>query len=92
MLHMTVQENHDRSVVRLSGRLEGETVAEARRVCFSVASPLLIDATELQDAEAKGILLLIELMAEGAQVEGLSGYLTTRVRTLRERGDNPQAR
>ncbi len=92
MLHMTVQENHDRSVVRLSGRLEGETVAEARKVCFSVAPPLLIDATELQDAGAKGISLLIELMTEGAQVEGLSGYLTTRLRTLRERGDNPEAR
>ncbi len=90
MLHMTVQENHDRSVVRLSGRLEGETVAEARKVCFSVAPPLLIDATELQDAGANGISLLIELMTEGAQVEGLSGYLTTRIRTLRERGDTPQ--
>ncbi len=87
---MTVQENHDRSVVRLSGRLEGETVAEARKVCFSVAPPLVIDATELQDAGANGISLLIELMTEGAQVEGLSGYLTTRIRTLRERGDTPQ--
>ncbi len=87
---MTVQENHDRSVVRLSGRLEGEAVAEARKVCFSVAPPLLIDATELQDAGAEGISLLIELMNEGAQVEGLSGYLTTRIRTLRERGDTPQ--
>ena len=92
MLHMTVQENHDRSVVRLSGRLEGESVAEARKVCFSVTPPLLVDATELQDATAEGLSLLIELMAEGAQVEGLSGYLTTRIRTLRERGDTPQAR
>ena len=66
MLHMTVQENHDRSVVRLSGRLEGESVAEARKVCFSVAPPLLIDATDLQGAGANGISLLIELMTEGA--------------------------
>ncbi len=87
MLHMTVQENRDRSVVRLSGRLEGESVAEARKVCFSVAPPLLIDATELQDAGAKGISLLIELMTEGAQVEGLSGFLTIRVRALREQAE-----
>ena len=84
MLHVTVQKNHDRSVVCLSGRLDDETVAEARKVCLSVESPLLIDATELQDAGAKGLSLLSELMTEGAQVEGLSGFLTIRVRTLRE--------
>ncbi len=92
MLHMTVKEDHDRSVVRLSGRLEGETVAEARKVCFSVAPPLLIDASELQDAGADGVALLMGLMTEGAQVEGLSGYLTMRVRTLRKQGERPPRR
>ncbi len=83
---MSVQENDDGSVVRLSGRLEGDLVAEAGRVCLSAAAPLLIDATELQDAGADGIALLAELMTEGARVEGLSGYLTMSVQTLRERG------
>ena len=87
MLHMTVQEYDDGSVVRLSGRLTGESVAEARQVCFSAAAPLVIDATELQDAGAAGLRLLVELMTEGAQIEGLSGYLTMRVRTRREQGE-----
>ena len=86
MLHMTVQKYDDGSVVRLSGRLAEESVAEARQVCFSAAAPLLIDASELQDAAADGLKLLVELMTEGAQVEGLSGYLAMRVRTLQERG------
>ena len=86
MLHITVQKYDDGSVVRLSGRLAGESVAEARQVCFSAAAPLLIDASELRDAGADGIALLVELMTEGAQVEGLSGYLAMRVRTLQERG------
>ncbi len=85
MLHMVVQENDDSSVVRLSGRLTNEFVAEAKRVCFSAAPPLLIDATELQDADADGFALLADLVKEGARVEGLSGYLTMRVRAVRER-------
>lgn len=87
MLHITVQENDDGSVVGLSGRLEGESVAEARQAGLSATPPLLIDATELRDAGADGIALLMELMTEGARVEGLSGYLTMRLRTLREQGE-----
>jgi len=87
MLHITVQENDDGSVVGLSGRLEGESVAEARQASLSATPPLVIDATELRDAGADGIALLMELMTEGARVEGLSGYLTMRLRTLREQGE-----
>lgn len=88
MFHMVVQENDDSSVVRLSGRLTGEFVAEAERVCFSAAPPLLIDATELQDADADGFALLAKLIKEGARVEALSGYLRMRVRTLQQRADS----
>ena len=87
MLHITVQENEDGSVVGLSGRLEGEFVAEARQAGLSATPPLLIDATELRDAGADGLALLMEFMTEGARVEGLSGYLTMRLRTLREQGE-----
>ena len=87
MLHIGVQENDDGSVVRLSGRLEGESVAEARQVCLSARAPLLVDATELRDAAADGIALLAELLTQGARVEGLSGYLAMSVRTLREQGE-----
>ena len=87
MLHITVQKNDDGSVIRLSGRLVGEFVEEARQVCLSATAPLLIDATELQDAGADGRALLAELMTEGARVEGLSGYLTISVQNLREQGE-----
>ena len=73
-------------MVRLSGRLEGEFVVEAKQVCLSATAPLLIDASELHDAGTDGIALLAELLTLGAQVEGLSGYLTMSVKTLRERG------
>ncbi|UCG88317.1 MAG: hypothetical protein JSW71_07170 [Gemmatimonadota bacterium] len=85
MLRIIVKENDDGSEVRLSGRLAGEYVAEAKQVCFSAAEPLLIDATELQDADADGFALLAKLIDGGARVEGLSGYLAMRVDALRRR-------
>ena len=86
MLRIIVQENADGSLVRLSGRLADEFVAEAERVCFSAVAPLLIDTTELQDADADGLALLAKLIKGGARVEGLSGYLTMRLDKLPGRG------
>jgi ABC-type transporter Mla MlaB component len=86
MLRIIVQKNDDGSLVRLSGRLADEFVAETKRACFSAVAPLQIDATELQDADADGLALLAKLIEGGARVEGLSGYLTVRLDTLRERG------
>ena len=86
MLHIAIETDDSGSVVRLAGRLAGEFVGEAKRVCVSAEPPLLIDATELQDADADGLVLLVKLIEGGARVEGLSGYLAMRVDTLRERG------
>ncbi len=83
MLHIAVERNDDGSVVRLSGRVVGEFVAEAERVCLSAAAPLLIDATELQDADADGLALLVRILDGGGGVEGLSGYLAMRLTALR---------
>ena len=84
MLRISIATNTSGSVVRLAGRLAGEFIVEAERVCLSAEAPLLIDATELQDADADGLALLAKLTKEGAQVEGLSGYLTMRLKTQGE--------
>ena len=86
MLHIAIETDDSGSVVRLAGRLAGEFVGEAKRVCLSAEAPLLIDATELKDADADGLALLVKILEGGARVEGLSGYLALRVDALRERG------
>ncbi len=86
MLHIAIETDDSGSVVRLAGRLAGEFVGEAKRVCLSAEAPLLVDATELQDADADGLALLVKILEGGARVEGLSGYLAMSVDALRERG------
>ena len=86
MLRITLEENSDGSIVRLSGRLADEFVTEAERVCLSADASPVIDATELQEADADGLALLAKILAGGGRIEGLSKYLAMRVEALRERG------
>ena len=83
MLHIAVENNDDGSVLRLSGRLAGEFVAEAERASLSANPPLLIDASELQSADADGLALFAKILDDGGRVEGLSGYLVMRLAALR---------
>ncbi len=83
MLRITLETNNGGWMVRLAGRLAGEFVGEAERTCRSVETPRLIDATELQGADADGLAFLVKIIEDGGRVEGLSGYLAMRVDTLR---------
>lgn len=84
MLRITVESDTDGSVVRLAGRLAGDFLEEARRVCFTDKPHLLIDASELQSADADGVTFLATILDGGGRVEGLSEYIAMRVRSVRE--------
>ncbi len=86
MLRITREVNNDGSIVRLAGRLADEFVSEAERVCLSAETPLLIEATRLQEADADGLAFLAKILAGGGRIEGLSRYLAMRVEALRQRG------
>ncbi len=86
MLRITLSEKEDGSMVQLAGRLGGEWVDQAKQSCATAEAPLLIDASELQEADTAGLTLLAELLDRGERVEGLSSYLAMRVDVLRERG------
>jgi len=86
VLRLTLEKNSEGSIVRLSGRLVDEFVREAERVCLSAEAPPMVDATELQEADADGLALLAKILAGGGRIEGLSKYLAMRVEALRERG------
>ena len=82
MLRITLSESENGTAVRLAGHLAGESVAEARKVCLAADPPLLIDATELRDADSEGLTLLAELLERGANIEHLTTYLAMRLEEL----------
>ncbi len=87
VLRITLEASDDGSTVGLAGRLAGEFVGEAERVCLSAEAPLVIDATNLQEADTDGLALLGKFLARGGRIENLSKYLAMRVEALRERGE-----
>ena len=87
MLRITLEANDEGSTVGLAGRLAGEFVGEAEQVCLSAEAPLLIDATQLQGADADGLALLGKILARGGRIENLSKYLAMRVEAVRKRGE-----
>jgi len=88
VLRITLEASDHGSTVGLAGRLAGEFVGEAERVCLLAGAPLLIDATNLQEADADGLALLGKILAGGGRIENLSRYLAMRVEALRERGES----
>ncbi len=84
MLCITAETDTDGTVVRMVGRLAGEFLEEATRVCFTDEPPLLIDVSELQSADTDGLAFFVKILERGGRVEGLSEYLAMRVRSLRE--------
>jgi hypothetical protein len=51
-------------------------VAELARVAQAAGSPLALDLTHLQQADADGIALLQALVDAGAHLRGVSPYIT----------------
>jgi ABC-type transporter Mla MlaB component len=84
MLHVTTEKGEDESIVRLSGDLTGDFVAEADQALAAADGRLVIDASQLQSADPKGLAWLVAALDRGVQITGLSGYLEMRLSQLRE--------
>jgi len=65
-----------RVVVRIHGRLAGAAVPELDRVCRDAGGVLLLDVSYLMGADDAGVVALRRLLGEGAQVTGMSRYLS----------------
>ena len=71
-----VTDETDRCVVRLAGRLGAAQVPDLSLVCRNnTRARLLIDLSDLLNADASGIEALRRLRREGATLTGVSEYL-----------------
>ncbi len=83
MLYLTLANSKDGSIVRLSGNLMGEFVAEADRACAAADRVRVIDASQLQGADEDGLAWLVAALDRGVRITCLSGYLEMRLSQLR---------
>jgi hypothetical protein len=65
-----------RAVVRIHGRLAGGAARELEQLCRDASGLLILDVTHLLSADDVGVATLRRLVIDGAQVSGMSPYLT----------------
>ena len=75
LLRITQTTEGRTTVLTIAGWLVGDGVAELARVAQATRSPLVLDLTHLQQADADGITLLKALANAGAQWRGVSPYI-----------------
>jgi hypothetical protein len=76
LVRITQHSEGSLTVVTIHGSLGREGVVELERLCQGVSSPLALDLTYLRWADAAGITLLNTLADAGAQLRGVSPYIT----------------
>jgi hypothetical protein len=69
-----IDQDGDRRVLRLAGRLDAAQVPELLLACTPVG-PLLVDLTELVSIDAAGVEALQRVRARGAILKGVPGYI-----------------
>ena len=83
-----VEDERDRRIVRLAGRLAEAQVPELLMAC-SDAGRLELDLTDLLSADVAGLEALQRVQARGATFVGVPGYIQLRLATpsrIRKRG------
>jgi hypothetical protein len=71
-----VKDHGDHRVVRLSGALMGEMSSELTRLVDSTFPPVRLDLADLVSADGPGFRTLASLEARGAELVGVSPYLS----------------
>jgi hypothetical protein len=66
-------------VIAIDGHLVRDGVTELERLCQGITAPMALDLTYLQQVDAEGIRLLNALADAGAQLRGVSPYITLRL-------------
>jgi anti-anti-sigma regulatory factor len=76
MLRITQTTDGPITVLSIEGRLVGAGVGELKRICQGAAPPIALDLTHLQWMDAHGISTLNALADAGAQLQGVSQYIS----------------
>jgi anti-anti-sigma regulatory factor len=85
LLRIAEERLGDLTVVHVAGRLVGEGAGELSRVCTAGSRPLRIDLSGLLQADELGLSLLRSLRASGAELAGVSPFISLLLEGGRDR-------
>ncbi len=62
------------TVLRLAGRLSDDDVVELESVCSDASWPILLDLSELRNADDSGLAAIWGLVTQGAELAHVSAF------------------
>jgi ABC-type transporter Mla MlaB component len=88
-MHLRISEERlgEGAVVHVAGHLAGDGVGELGRVCATSTRPLRIDLAELLQADDVGLSLLRSLRESGAELAGMSPFISLLLEKRGSRAD-----
>ena len=75
----------DQVALRLEGEVQGQWVAELRRVCedaLAAATRVVLDVTDVRFIDASGVVLLRELVAREVMVRNASLFVSEQLKQV----------
>ncbi|MHC4179498.1 MAG: hypothetical protein ACYSWU_18455 [Planctomycetota bacterium] len=80
-VRITVTREAHLTVLRIDGQLRSEDVGELANERAAAQGPLVLELSNLQSADPKGVEVLLELVALAAEVRGASPYIELLLKT-----------
>ena len=84
MVRITRIREGDKLIVRVSGKLEARHIQLLKAECEGVERNLVLDLSELQNADSEGLWTIHALIKEGAKTIGMQPFIALRLQRLRE--------
>ena len=79
MARVSLSESPELAIIRVGGRLGGDSLRRLRMVCRQARRPLVLDLSDLTDASEAGVRLLCLLAGHGVPVLGASRVMQRRL-------------
>lgn len=74
-VRITRRRNTHRTTLQVDGRLSCANVQELTREWAGLELPIVLDLSELRFADSRGIAVLLDLVAQGAELQGVSPFV-----------------
>ena len=74
-VRITPKPNCQRTVLQVDGRLSSADVGELTREFANAQPPIVLDLSELRSVDSRGADALLDLVAQGAELNGVTPYV-----------------
>ena len=78
-VRITKEIESETTILRVDGQLRSEDVGVLNNKYRELTGPVALELSQLQSADAAGVAAILEIVALGAELRGVSGYVKLQI-------------